>query len=278
MNGVNQKAATLETDLQGNIKLLQITDTHLFADPTLDLLGIKTVDSYDAVIKHAKKCTEQCSAVLCTGDLSQDHSAQSYSDFSERIKSLKMPCYWLPGNHDMQETMLPSLLEEGLSQAKQLISEDWQVILLDSQVSGVPYGYLSDSQLAFLEEKLLQYPDKYALVSVHHHVLPVGSAWLDEHILKNNKQFIDLINKFDNVKAVLSGHVHQAFDVEKQGTRYITSPSTCVQFKPNSDDFAVDDKAPGYRYLVLHKSGTITTKVERIEADEFVIDKNAIGY
>jgi len=116
------------------------------------------------------------------------------------------------------------------------------------------------------------------LVSVHHHVLPVGSAWLDEHILKNNKQFIDLINKFDNVKAVLSGHVHQAFDVEKQGTRYITSPSTCVQFKPNSDDFAVDDKAPGYRYLVLHKSGTITTKVERIEADEFVIDKNAIGY
>ncbi|MEL0631023.1 3',5'-cyclic-AMP phosphodiesterase, partial [Psychromonas aquatilis] len=74
--------------LQGNINLLQITDTDLFADHTVDLLGIKRVDSYDAVIKHAKKYTEQCSAVLCTGDLSQDHSSQSYSDFSERIKSL----------------------------------------------------------------------------------------------------------------------------------------------------------------------------------------------
>ena len=41
-----------------------------------------------------------------------------------------------------------------------------------------------------------------------------------------------LINQFSNVKAVLSGHVHQAFDVVEQGVRYLTSPSTCVQFKP----------------------------------------------
>lgn len=137
---------------------------------------------------------------------------------------------------------------------------------------------MSDSQLSFLENKLLQYPDKYVLISVHHHVLPVASAWLDEHILKNNTRLIDLISRFDNVKAVLSGHVHQAFDVKMNGVRYITSPSTCVQFKPCSDDFAVDDKPPGYRHLVLHKSGKITTKVERIDGAEFVIDKDASGY
>lgn len=278
MNGVNQATASIMTDPKGDIRLLQITDTHLFSDHGKDLLGIKTVESYDAVIKHASKYAGACAAVLCTGDLSQDHSAQSYLDFSERIKTLKMPCYWLPGNHDMQSVMLPSLLREGLAQRKQIIGEHWQIILLDSQVEGVPHGYLQTSQLAFLKEKLQEYPDKHTLIAVHHHILPVGSTWLDQHILKNNDQFVTLINQFDNVKAVLSGHVHQTFDIVKNGVRYLTSPSTCVQFKPNSNDFSVDNKEPGYRHLILTQSGDITTQVERIDAGKFITDENATGY
>lgn len=278
MNGVNQTIATISADPKGDVKLLQITDTHLYADPEKELLGIKTVESYQAVVKHASKYTGKCDAVLCTGDLSQDHSTQSYIDFSEHIKRLAMPCFWLPGNHDMQSVMLPSLLSEGLAQTKQILSDHWQIVLLDSQVEGVPHGYLSDSQLSFLEEKLQQYPEKYTLITVHHHVLPVGSAWLDQHILKNNEKLITLISRFPNVQAVLSGHVHQAFDVVKDGVRFLTSPSTCVQFKPKSNDFGVDDKAPGYRHLVLCESGELTTNVERIEAGEFITDAYATGY
>ena len=212
------------------------------------------------MVKHAEKYSGKCAAILSTGDLSQDHSAQSYLHFSERIKSLNMPCYWLPGNHDMQSVMLPSLLSEGLAQTKQIVSDHWQIILLDSQLEGVPHGHLSEEQLHFLKEKLQEYPDKYTLIAVHHHILPVGAAWLDQHILKNNAQFIELISQFTNVKAVLSGHVHQAFDVTKGGVRYLTSPSTCVQFKPKSNDFAVDNKEPGYRHLVLKNQGKSTLK------------------
>jgi Icc protein len=279
MNGVNDTVGAIIADQKGQLKLLQITDTHLFASSDNDLLGIKTVVSYDAVIKHAaKKYTGQCAAVLCTGDLSQDHTAQSYLNFSERIKKLNMPCFWLPGNHDQQSVMLPSLLNEGLAQTKQIVSDHWQIILLDSQLEGVPHGYLSELQLQFLEEKLREYPDKHTLIAVHHHILPVGAKWLDQHILKNSQEFMALVNKFSNVKAVLSGHVHQAFDVIHNGIRYITSPSTCVQFKPKSNDFAVDDKEPGYRYLALTKSGDIDTQVERIEAGKFIIDEHATGY
>lgn len=278
MNGVNQTTVTLTADQKGDLRLLQITDTHLFADRKKDLLGIKTVDSYSAVIKHAYKYAGQCAAVLCTGDLSQDHSAHSYHIFSERIKTLKMPCYWLPGNHDAQSVMLPSLLQDGVAAAKQIVSEHWQIILLDSQVPGVAHGFLSESQLLFLQNKLQQYPNKHTLIAVHHHVLAVGSAWLDQHILKNNEQFLALIENVNNVKAVLSGHVHQIFDTLHNDVRFLASPSTCVQFKPQNQDFAVDDKAPGYRHLVLHQSGEITTVVERIEAGEFITDENATGY
>jgi len=278
MNGVNQITTTITVAPSGDVRLLQITDTHLFADNERDLLGIKTVNSYEAVIKDASKYIGQCDAILSTGDLTQDHSIASYLSFSQKIKRLEAPCYWLPGNHDMQSVMLPSLLKEGIAANKQILTPDWQIILLDSQVEGVPHGHLSEQQLAFLEEKLNEYPDKHVLIAVHHHVLPVGAAWLDQHILTNNDEFITLVRRFNNVKAVLSGHVHQAFDTVHEGIRYLASPSTCVQFKPKSDDFAVDDKQPGYRYLSLQPSGNIETIVERIKTGEFSTDENATGY
>ncbi|MEH6454067.1 MAG: 3',5'-cyclic-AMP phosphodiesterase [Psychromonas sp.] len=275
---MKKQVAQLKPDVEGNLHLLQITDTHLFSDRERDLLGIKTVKSFEAVVKHATKYSSLCQAVLSTGDLSQDHSEQSYIDFSSQIKALHMPCYWLPGNHDMQAVMLPSLLKEGFAQTRQIISEHWQIILLDSQIAGVPHGRLSDQQLGFLEQALKQFPDKHTLICVHHHVLPVGSAWLDQHILKNNQQFLELIECYENVRAVLSGHVHQTGDTVKNGVYFMTTPSTCVQFKPNSDDFSLDDIAPGYRYLSLTASGEIETRVERIEQGAFVIDKDAKGY
>jgi len=274
---MNSKTVQLKADEKGDLAFLQITDTHLFADREKELLGIKTVQSFEAVVEHAKQY-QHCHAILSTGDLSQDHSAQSYFDFSKHIKTLNLPCYWLPGNHDMQTVMLPSLLSQGLAQTKVIDSEHWQVILLDSQVEGVPYGLLSDSQFEFLEKTLQKAPHKNTLICVHHHVLPVGSAWLDQHILKNSAAFLDIINPFSNVVAVLSGHVHQAGDKLHNGVRFMTTPSTCVQFKPNSDDFALDSAAPGYRYLNLKATGEIETVVERINKDAFSADADATGY
>jgi len=270
--------ALLKANKQGNLPLLQITDTHLFADRNKDLLGIKTVQSYEAVIKHALRYSSECLAVLSTGDLSQDHLEQSYLDFTTHIKTLRMPCYWLPGNHDIQSVMLPTLLQEGLAQTRQIISDHWQIIMLDSQVEGVVYGSLSEQQLSFLETCLTEYPDKYALICLHHHVLPVGSKWLDQHILKNGPRFLQLINRFEKVRAVLSGHVHQAGDHVLDGIHFMTTPSTCVQFKPNSDEFSLDMLSPGYRYLALRKDGKINTCIERIKEGRFSVDADAKGY
>lgn len=278
MSFMKKQVAQLKANAKGDLPLLQITDTHLFSDKKKDLLGIKTVQSYEAVIKHASRYSSECLAVLSTGDISQDHSAQSYVDFTKRIKTLNMPCYWLPGNHDIQAVMVPNLLQQGLAQTRQIISEHWQIILLDSQIDGVVYGELTQQQLVFLEQALIEFPDKHALICLHHHVLPVGSAWLDQHMLRNSSMLLDLIASYNNVRAVLSGHVHQASDIFHNGVCFMTTPSTCVQFKRNSDDFALDTQAPGYRYLSLNKAGDIRTFIERIESDAFSVDTDATGY
>ncbi|KPU83292.1 diguanylate phosphodiesterase [Psychromonas sp. PRT-SC03] len=275
---MNKISALLPTDELGDLSLLQITDAHLFADIDHQLLGVKTARSFKAVVQLASKDAPFCQAILATGDLTQDHSAQSYLTFSHEIKTLNLPCYWLPGNHDVQSVMLPNLLEEGLAPIKLLHSKYWQIILLDSQIPNMAHGRLSVEQLDFLKKALMQHPDKYTLICVHHHVLPVGSAWLDEHILKNHQDFLDVIRPFKGVRAVLSGHVHQEQENLLNAVTFFTSPSTCVQFKPNSDDFALDGSAPGYRYLSLRKDGSIKTRIERVEHGLFSADIDSKGY
>ena len=45
----------------------------------------------------------------------------------------------------------------------------------------------------------------------------------------------------------------------------MSSPSTCAQFLPNSDDFALDVRSPGYRWLELSDNGAMHTKVVWVE-------------
>ncbi|NMV27988.1 3',5'-cyclic-AMP phosphodiesterase, partial [Vibrio parahaemolyticus] len=100
-----------------------------------------------------------------------------------------------------------------------LLGEHWQLILLDSQVVGVPHGRLSDQQLTLLEEKLAEHPERHTLVLLHHHPLLVGSAWLDQHTLKDAEAFWQVVERFDNVKGILCGHVHQDMNVLHKGIR-----------------------------------------------------------
>ncbi|MBT0027789.1 3',5'-cyclic-AMP phosphodiesterase, partial [Vibrio alginolyticus] len=62
-----------------SIKLLQITDTHLFAADEGSLLSVKTsvktVDSFNAVVADVLRRNVAFDYILATGDISQDHSA-----------------------------------------------------------------------------------------------------------------------------------------------------------------------------------------------------------
>ncbi len=95
-----------------SIKLLQITDTHLFEADEGSLLSVRTADSFAAVVKEILHRQVPFEYILATGDISQDHSAESYQRFAEGISPLKKDCFWLPGNHDYKPNMgsvLPSL-------------------------------------------------------------------------------------------------------------------------------------------------------------------------
>lgn len=136
----------METELpqaqDGSVRLLQITDTHLFASAEGRLLAVRTAESLAAVLEQVQVNEHPFDLILATGDLSQDHSPESYQRFASMMAPLARPIYWLPGNHDDGPLMTEYLHAAGISEAKQLVGEHWQVMLLDTQVRGKPHGVL----------------------------------------------------------------------------------------------------------------------------------------
>ena len=94
----------------------------------------------------------------------------------------------------------------------------------------------------------------------------MGSLWLDRVGLANASRLADIVEGHHNVRALLWGHVHQAFDRKHGRVRLMSTPSTCAQFLPDSDTFAVDSRPPGYRWLELHPDGGISTRIVWLNA------------
>lgn len=267
------------TEHLDSIKLLQMTDTHLFASDEGSLLSVNTANSFKAVVQEVIARNVDYQLILATGDISQDHSEASYQLFVDSIEPLNKPCLCLPGNHDEQNAMKAILANSQIIQPRHVtVGAHWQMILLDSQVSGVPYGYISPEQLQQMDDMLRETQARHTLILLHHHPLLVGSRWLDQHTLKNRDSFWEVVLKYPHVKGVVCGHVHQVMERDYHGVQVMSTPSTCVQFKPHSNEFALDLVSPGWRELELHPDGQLTTQVGRVKQGLFLPDFSANGY
>ena len=265
---------------QDVFRIVQITDPHLFKDTNGELLGINTQASFSQVLSEIQQQQYDYDLVLATGDLVQDNSDEGYLRFRQEVKTLNNKMvFWIPGNHDFQPKMFEILKEDSVSAKKHiLLGDKWQILLLDSQVQGVPHGQLEAEELDWLKLKLQEHQERYSLVVLHHHLLSTGSAWLDQHNLRNANELAEVLAPFKNVKALLYGHIHQQVDSEWLGYQVMATPSTCIQFKADSNTFALDVAQPGWREIDLHADGHIETRVKRIQQASFLPNLQVEGY
>ena len=259
------------------VLLVQLSDSHLFAEADGMLMGMNTRESLQRVIDHVRVQQPQIDWVLATGDLSQDGTLESYQQFRRMSAPLGAPARWLPGNHDEPQIMAQAALHSDLLEPG-VDDGHGRIILLDSAVPGSVPGYLQDQQLQVLAQALSEAPSRHHLVCFHHHPVSIGCAWMEPIGLRNPEALFAVLDRFPQVKALLWGHVHQEFDGERNGVRLLASPSTCIQFAPGTEVFQVSEQAPGYRWLRLHADGRLETGVERVKGFTFTIDSASSGY
>lgn len=248
------------------INVLQITDTHFFADPAGELYGVNTRQSLTSVLQHINISGVKNDVLLLTGDLSHDETDESYSALNALIDPLRIPTYCLPGNHD-----IPARLEKnchciatthGLGHA---IHDHWLIVTLDSTVAGQVEGFITDAVLNQLDVLLKQYFSKFVLVAVHHNPVKIGSAWMDRIGVQNGDALFGVLCKYKNVKLVIFGHIHQELQTHVNGIAVYGTPSSCFQFTPNTPEAQIDDKPPGYRTLRLYEDGKFESQVYWVE-------------
>jgi Icc protein len=78
--------------------------------------------------------------------------------------------------------------------------------------------------------------------------VPHDSRWLDSVGLHNAADLFAATDRHASVRAIVWGHVHQEFDALRKGVRLLAVPSTCAQFLPHSEQFAIDpasEELPG---------------------------------
>jgi Icc protein len=242
------------------VKLIHITDPHIYGEPRARLKGCDTRASLLRIIAHIKR-HPPADMIVATGDLAHDGSPRAYEFLTRQLQTLDAPVYWIPGNHDVPANMSAMLRAGNVARVSHIRHANWQIIFLDSSVAGMESGRVADAELKALDSLLATQRQHHALVCVHHPPFAVGSAWIDSMMIENTDALLDVLHRHHHVRAVLCGHVHQAYDEMRDGIRLITSPSTCVQFLPGAADFALDDRPPGYRWLELDTAGRIHSDI-----------------
>jgi len=260
------------------LKIIQITDTHLFADSKKSLLGVTTQDSLEAILEHINQHAQRFDMLIHTGDVAQDYSEPAYRRIAAMLTRFNVPVYCVPGNHDDSKIMATFYPQDLHSNDRHIMTKHWQLILLNSQKPGAVEGELKKSELDFLQKCLHDHPKHHAIAMFHHHPVPVGSRWLDRLAITNADELWKITKQYPKLKAIFFGHVHQQYEEVIHGIACYSTPSTCFQFKRNQTSFGLEELPQGYRQIELYPDGRIETEVVRLEKYVGHFDTHAQGY
>ena len=246
-------------------KIIQITDLHLNKSKDIVSNGVNTFESASMVIDSIRVNEKNIDCLILSGDLSNDCSIESYNHLMQLLKDFEAPIYLMSGNHDS-----PSLLNT-LTNNKNIFLKNfqcfnnWGVFMFNTKKENSPNGLLKKEELMYFDEVLSNILYENIIVFLHHHPVPIGSASMDSMIIENAELLTDRIMKYDKIKAVSWGHIHNEFDLNMGSAKLFSTPSTCYQAKEKSKNFIIDPEAsPGYRKIYLNNDGSFNTEVIRV--------------
>ena len=252
----------------------QFSDSHLFAE--LDGLhhGAHVLNNLKQVLASIA-ADPRIDYAIFTGDLTQDHSEQSYINFANAVRAANIcvPVLFLAGNHDEPESLKKHLVGKPFVSDTQIEDDCWQIQFIDSK-SETPAGFVSNQTLRALPNLLHKHKNK--LLMMHHHPIDVG-YFIDKHGLENKDDFwreVTTYNEHNNksIKAIACGHIHRASVItiknnkqsvlqEQPNVDLYTCPATSIQFDPSADTVTALAQGPAYRLFYLQQNGTLSSDI-----------------
>ena len=101
-----------------------------------------------------------------------------------------------------------------------------RLVGLDSLIPGDPAGRLGHEQLAWLDARLGEAPERPTLVALHHPPFRTGIDHMDTMMLEDGDALAEVLGRHGQVERVLCGHVHRAVQCRFAGTIAQIAPGT----------------------------------------------------
>lgn len=232
------------------MKILQLTDCHLFSTPTMTLHGHATYHRLAQTIDFiAANHNFECSAVLVTGDISQDGSLASYRHALRQIERLALPVFYIAGNHDDPHHL--DFIFKGspaVRQINELCFERWRFIAVNTTQAGKDSGWISTAELIRLEQQIIKYQDQQIALIMHHHPVPVGIPLVDDCRLLNGDEIVELCYTHTHIKSLVCGHAHTRFMEMRSQCLIAVGPATCFQWRHGAITIQTEAKS-GFNLL-----------------------------
>ena len=212
------------------VKFVQVTDSHYKKEEPYRGEVLKA--TVDTINKE-----NDISFVVFTGDNIDRPDPESLAAFIKIINKLKYPYYLVIGNHEVYKN-------GGLSKKRYLeIVRDnnflyrykkpnytfkkkgFVFIVADGAKEVIPgaVGYFKADTMKWLEKQLKKHHRNCVVIFQHYPLVPIKEQ--ASHRVYNKDEYLELLDKNDNVASVIAGHIHTNGEIMRNGVYHITSPS-----------------------------------------------------
>lgn len=229
-----------------SVKFVQITDVQYGKTGSADIL--------DKAVKDINQMND-IDFVVFTGDNTASANEEFLKGFVNETKKLNKPFYVVVGDKDVSKSkhlekevytkklhkLLGRKSPESLNYSFKKDNVAFIVVDGAKDFITMPNGYFNSKTLEWLETQLEFYKDNKIVIIQH---FPVANKCGNDLLYTANaKDYLKLINKYDNVISVVAGHFNKNDEISLNGIYYIVTPS----LMQNCYKIIEIDEANGYQ-------------------------------
>ena len=238
----------------------QLSDIHIGfdrkVDPEQNLVRLR------AALARIAAAPQRPDLLLLTGDLTEFGDAASYATLAATLAPLGIPCWPIPGNHDLREPLVAAFPQVALTDGflhYAIAADGLRILMLDTFEPGRHGGAFCPARAQWLSAQLAAHPATPTLIAMPPPPFATGVAWMDpdpdEPWLA---RFAAAVAGHDQIVAITCGHVHRSAATQWHGRSAIICPSSAaavgLDFAPidpacPDDRVLITDEPPGF---VLH--------------------------
>ncbi len=246
------------TDTPATLRLIQLTDLHLFADIKQSFKGCITQTALERTLDFIAAENLRPDAFLLTGDLAHDHKAETYLRLADMLEHFHVPSFALAGNHDNEVVMQSVYPSKGVDMHPWQNMRGWRILLLPTAIPNRADGRIDSKLWAQLSAKMQQPPAQPYLLAMHHNLLDHPLRAIRASVA-DAPQYRQALAHWPAVRAVLSGHVHQPFSIYEGHCLYLSTPSTGVLPYPKRVQETMS--RPGFRLIDCFADGRVISDI-----------------